>query len=96
MARTRVDEALLARGLADSLALARALVMEGRVYLGEEKVSKPSQIALEGRPLSVRGERCPFVSRGGHKLKQALEAFAIDLNGLACLDVGAPPAALPT
>ncbi|MDO4573497.1 MAG: TlyA family RNA methyltransferase, partial [Clostridia bacterium] len=85
----RVDAALLSRGLVESLALARALVMEGRVYLGEEKVTKPSQAARPGLPLSVRGELSAYVSRGAHKLRRALEAFAIDVAGRVCIDVGA-------
>ncbi len=89
MAVERVDQALLARGLADSIDQARILIMEGRVYLGADKVSKPSDKARPGLPLSVRGAKQAYVSRGGHKLKKALDVFGISAQGAVCIDVGA-------
>ena len=85
----RVDERLVEEGLAENLALARALVMEGRVFAGEQRVEKPSQSVKPAAPLRVRGELTPYVSRGAQKLKKALEVFSIDLKDKVCLDVGA-------
>lgn len=89
MAIERVDEALVARGLAASLAEARLWVLEGRVYLGGGKVAKASDPAKPGLPLTVRGEKLRYVSRGGLKLERALDVFHIDPKGRVCLDVGA-------
>ena len=89
MAIERVDQALLARGLAGSIDEARLFVLEGRVYLGGGKVGNPSQRAKPGLTLTVRDNRLPFVSRGGLKLQKALSVFAIDPAGAVCLDIGA-------
>jgi 23S rRNA (cytidine1920-2'-O)/16S rRNA (cytidine1409-2'-O)-methyltransferase len=86
--KLRLDELLVARGLAESRAQAKALIMAGRVFLGTERLDKPGKefpanlaITLEAPPR--------FVSRGGEKLVAALEAFALDLKGAHVLDVGA-------
>lgn len=75
---------LVERGLAESRAQAQALVMAGLV----RGYDKPGQQVDEDADLELRG-RAPFVSRGGEKLAHALVAFAIDVTGLDCLDVGA-------
>ncbi len=89
MARQRVDEALVALGLAESLEMARALIMAGRVFLAEEKMNKPSDSIKPGLPLSVREKGRPYVSRGGLKLQKALAEFCIDPAEKTCIDVGA-------
>jgi len=86
---TRVDERLVAEGKAENIALARALVMAGRVYINERKVEKPSQPVKPNERLEVRGEMTPYVSRGAKKLKKAIEVFDIDVRGKTCIDVGA-------
>jgi len=72
------------RGLAESRAQAQALVMAGRV-LGYDKpgtqVADDVQLTVEKPP--------PYVSRAGHKLANALDAFGMDVTGLDCCDVGA-------
>lgn len=86
--RTRADVALVERGLAPSRARAQALVLAGRVYVGEARVEKPSVEIDEGAPLRVReGER--FVSRGGLKLEGALAELGLVVTGLTAVDVGA-------
>ena len=90
--RQRLDQLVVERGLAESRAKAQALILAGSVRVGEgdgarsdhkagDLVATDSKIAL--------AEREPYVSRGGHKLAAALEAFSIDPTGLTCLDVGA-------
>ncbi|HEY2937779.1 MAG TPA: TlyA family RNA methyltransferase [Gaiellaceae bacterium] len=82
--KKRLDVLLVERGLAESRAQAQALVLAGLVP-GYEK---PGQQVDDAAELEVeRGPR--FVSRGGEKLDNALDAFAIDVAGLDCLDVGA-------
>lgn len=88
MANERLDEQLVLRGLAQSLDLARALIMEGRVYVFEEKAQKAAQLVRPQDVLSVRGPLDKFVSRGAHKLKRALEVFGIGLSNQVCLDIG--------
>ena len=89
MAKQRIDDALVALGLVESIDVARALIMAGRVYLAEEKVNKPSEWTKPGLALSVREKHRQFVSRGGLKLQKAMKTFGIDASGLCCLDVGA-------
>jgi len=83
----RADQALFEDGLAPTIEAARAFIMEGRAYQGEERLDKPSDPVKPGLPLSVREGR-PFVSRGAHKLLGALTAFGLDVDGRVCLDVG--------
>lgn len=85
--RERLDEALLARGLAESRSQARALVMAGAVRVGGRVVDKPGMPLPEGVLEVAGGGR--FVSRGGEKLARALERFSIAPVGLACADLGA-------
>jgi 23S rRNA (cytidine1920-2'-O)/16S rRNA (cytidine1409-2'-O)-methyltransferase len=86
--KQRLDELLVARGLAESRAQAKALVMTGRVRRGTERLDKPGKELPVDVELTV--EQPPrFVSRGGEKLAAALEHFQIDLTGAHILDVGA-------
>lgn len=89
MAIPRVDQEMVARGLAGSIQEARLMVMEGKVYLGGGKVSKASDKVKAGLALTVRDKAMPYVSRGALKLKKALEVFQVDAKGRVCLDVGA-------
>jgi 23S rRNA (cytidine1920-2'-O)/16S rRNA (cytidine1409-2'-O)-methyltransferase len=87
-AKLRLDELLVARGLAESRAQAKALIMSGRVFHGTERLDKPGKVFLED--LAIVVEQPPrFVSRGGEKLSAALEHFRLDLRGAHVLDVGA-------
>ena len=87
--KTRLDVALFERGLAKSREEAHALVLAGQVYLGEVKAEKAGQFVTEETPLVVRGDTCPFVSRGGYKLQKAMDTFPIELVGKVCSDIGA-------
>jgi 23S rRNA (cytidine1920-2'-O)/16S rRNA (cytidine1409-2'-O)-methyltransferase len=92
MKRERVDKVLVERGLAESRTRAQALVMAGVVLVNEQRVEKPSEkIALDA-VLRVKGTDDPasrYVGRGGLKLEAALREFAVEVEGLTCLDVGA-------
>ncbi len=86
--KLRLDELLVARGLAESRAQAKALIMSGRVLRGTERLDKPGKEFPADIELTV--EQPPrFVSRGGEKLSAALAAFALDVRGAHVLDVGA-------
>jgi 23S rRNA (cytidine1920-2'-O)/16S rRNA (cytidine1409-2'-O)-methyltransferase len=90
--RIRLDQLLVERGLAETRSRAQALVLAGVVRVGEGDGArgdrKPGDLLSADTPVAV-AERDPFVSRGGHKLTAALDAFGIDPAGLVCLDVGA-------
>lgn len=86
--KLRLDELLVARGLADSRSRAKALILAGKVMLGTERLDKPGRTVPADAPVEV--EAPPrFVSRGGEKLEGFLDRFRIDVNGLRILDVGA-------
>ena len=89
MKRRRADEALYESMRLESIELARALIMEGRVMAGDRKILRASEPLREGDVLRVKGELNAWVSRGAHKLKKALEVFHINLSGAVCVDVGA-------
>lgn len=85
---TRLDQLLCERGLAETRSRAQALVMAGRVRVDGRLVTKAgTPISPEARLEVEQGPA--YVSRGGDKLATALAAFAIDVSGLSCLDVGA-------
>jgi 23S rRNA (cytidine1920-2'-O)/16S rRNA (cytidine1409-2'-O)-methyltransferase len=84
LSKKRLDVLLVERGLAESRAQAQALVMAGRV----PGHSKPGEQVDEAAALEIEAPP-PYVSRAGHKLANALEAFGVDVAGLDCLDVGA-------
>ncbi|MBC7769399.1 MAG: TlyA family RNA methyltransferase [Phycisphaerales bacterium] len=88
MARLRADMLLVARGLAESRAKARAAIEAGGVMADGVRVGKPSDLIKEDAALDVTPPH-PWVSRGGVKLAAALEAFGVDPRGRVCLDVGA-------
>ena len=89
MKKRRADERLLEELNLESLALARALIMEGRAFAGERKLKSPGEMVSDKETMRVRGALDPYVSRGAHKLKKALEVFGLDVRGETCVDVGA-------
>jgi 23S rRNA (cytidine1920-2'-O)/16S rRNA (cytidine1409-2'-O)-methyltransferase len=84
MPKKRLDVLLVERGLAESRTQAQALIMAGRV----PGHAKPGEQVDESATLEVEAPP-PYVSRAGHKLANALDAFSLDVSGLDCLDVGA-------
>jgi 23S rRNA (cytidine1920-2'-O)/16S rRNA (cytidine1409-2'-O)-methyltransferase len=86
--KTRVDQMLVARGLAESRARAQALILAGIVFSGERKVLKAGETLAEDAALTVRGKDHPWVSRGGLKLDHGLTYFGLDVTGTTALDVG--------
>lgn len=87
--KQRLDVLLVERGLAESRAKAQALVLAGQVVVGEQRVDKPgAQVPVEAE-LRLKGEVLPYVSRGGLKLKAALDRFALQVAGKVCADIGA-------
>ncbi|GAC1674152.1 MAG: TlyA family rRNA (cytidine-2'-O)-methyltransferase [Candidatus Limnocylindrales bacterium] len=90
--RQRLDQLVVERGLADSRARAQALILAGRVRTGSGDAVRLDRKAGDLVDPEVAIELSavePYVSRGGHKLAPALDAFEIDPSGCVCLDAGA-------
>lgn len=89
MTKQRLDKLMVERGLAPSREKAQALIMAGQVVVGDHAVDKSGhQVPLDVE-IRIKGDVLPYVSRGGLKLKKALDQFGIDVNGLVAIDVGA-------
>ncbi len=90
--RQRLDQLLVERGLVESRSRAQALVLGGKVLVGQPASArhdrKPGDLLPMDVPLTIVAPD-PFVSRGGHKLVAALDTFGVEPSGLVCLDVGA-------
>jgi 23S rRNA (cytidine1920-2'-O)/16S rRNA (cytidine1409-2'-O)-methyltransferase len=90
--RKRLDDLLVERGLAESRSKAQALVLAGKVQVGEGDAArrdhKPGDTVDPSARVRVEQPE-PYVSRGGYKLAAALDAFGIDPTGATALDVGA-------
>ena len=89
MKKRRADETLFEQMNLETIELARALIMEGRVMAGDRKILRASEVLRPDERLRVRGALDSYVSRGAHKLRRALEVFEIDLKDRVCVDVGA-------
>jgi len=87
--KSRLDILLVERGLAPSRERARGLIMAGRVLVGGIKVEKPGAVVAHDAVLHLTGPEVPYVSRGGIKLKAALDSFNISPAGMRILDAGA-------
>ncbi len=87
--KKRLDLLLTERGFCESRTKAQAIIMSGQVYVEGQKADKPGISYLETVDIEVRGEVCPYVSRGGLKLEKALRNFGVKPDGYVCSDSGA-------
>jgi len=87
--KTRLDIALVERGLMQSRERAKSVIMSGVVYVNNQKADKAGTDVSETDQIEVRGETLRYVSRGGLKLEKAMSVFPIDLSGRTCGDIGA-------
>ena len=88
-AKVRLDQTLVARGLAGSRNQAQALIMAGKVFVGDTRLEKAGHLISEELEITVRGRIHPWVSRGGQKLVHGLSHFDIDPSDAIALDIGA-------
>jgi 23S rRNA (cytidine1920-2'-O)/16S rRNA (cytidine1409-2'-O)-methyltransferase len=86
--KTRIDLLLVERGLVPSRERARAMILAGRVLVREQKIDKPGTTVPCDAPIRLLGDDPLYVSRGGLKLKGALEHWPIEVAGRGCVDVG--------
>lgn len=87
--KLRLDVALFERGLVESREKAKALIMAGQVYVNNIKSTKAGVNIKSDDCIEVRGEKMPYVSRGGFKLAKAIDEFGLRLDGFVCMDIGA-------
>lgn len=87
--KMRLDQRVFELGLAESRERAKALIMEGLVYVDGQKSDKAGAPVSPDAKIEVRGGGCPWVSRGGYKLDKALRVFPVSPEGAVCLDCGA-------
>lgn len=88
MPKTRIDQLIVDRGLAESRTRAQALIMAGLVFVGTRKFDKPGQTVPDDAEIEVKGRDHPWVSRGGVKLAHGLDHFGWAVDGAVAIDVG--------
>ena len=88
MKKIRLDQLVVARGLADSRELAQRLILAGEVSVNGQKATKAGHTFAEDVEVTLAAKP-RFVSRGGEKLEGAFAVYPLDIKGLDCLDVGA-------
>ena len=89
MARTRLDQRVVAAGLAASRERARALILAGDVSVNGAPATKAGTLVDDAAAVTLRTPDHPWVGRGGIKLAHALDVFQIDPAGRLALDIGA-------
>lgn len=87
--KKRIDLLLVEQGLFPSREQAQRAVMAGNIFYNGTLIDKAGTVVLTDGEVQVKGNICPFVSRGGIKLESALKAFGIDVSGKIALDSGA-------
>ena len=87
--KERLDVLLVQRALAPSREKAKAMIMEGSVYVNNQKEDKAGSMFDTGAQVEVRGKTLRYASRGGLKLEKAMAVWPIGLEGKICMDVGA-------
>ena len=87
-ARSRIDEAVVARGLAENRSRARALILAGDITVNGQVVHRAGSMVQASDELG-RTEKPRYASRGGDKLAHALTRFQLDVTGLVAADLGA-------
>ena len=87
--KERLDILLVSLGLCESRSKAQATIMAGEVFVNDQKADKAGLEVDITSKIEVRGNSCPYVSRGGLKLEKALRDFGVDPTGFVCSDSGA-------
>ena len=86
--KMRLDVLLVNRGLAESREKAKAVIMEGKVFVKGQREDKAGSMFDEAAPIEIHGQKLRYVSRGGLKLEKAVAHFDLKLEGKICMDVG--------
>ncbi len=88
MSKIRLDIAVFNKGLTESREKARALIMEGKVYVNGIKHDKPGMSVKDDAKIEIIAAGCPYVSRGGLKLEKAINEFGVEVSGKIAMDIG--------
>lgn len=87
--KKRLDVLLVEQMYAETRSKAQAIIMAGLVYVNGQKADKAGMsFDADTAVIEVRGQACPYVSRGGLKLEKALRDFGVDPTGFVCSDSG--------
>ena len=86
--KKRLDVLLCEQNPGLSRQRAQTMIMSGIVYVNNQKELKSGSLFPEDANIEIRGETLRYVSRGGLKLEKAVSAFALDLEGKVCMDIG--------
>lgn len=86
--KDRLDKVIVMKGLVESRERAKALIIEGKVYVNGKKITKPGFIVNSESEILLK-ELSPYVSRGGLKLEGAIDYFNIAIENKIVMDVGA-------
>ena len=87
--KERLDVLLVNRGLAPSREKAKTMIMEGNVFVNNNREDKAGSTFPDDCNIEIHGKTLQYVSRGGLKLEKAMKHFGIDLQGKICMDIGA-------
>lgn len=87
--KERLDVLLVQRGLAPSREKAKTMIMEGNVFVANQREDKAGTFFDDKVEIEVRGTTLKYVSRGGLKLEKAMKQFGLSLQGKICMDIGA-------
>lgn len=87
--KQRLDIYLVENKMVSGRDLAKSLIMEGKVYVNNQKADKAGEQVSEKDKVELRGETLKYVSRGGLKLEKAINTFPINLEGAVAMDIGA-------
>lgn len=87
--KMRLDSLLVEKGLCQSRERAKALIMSGNVFIGNERFDKAGQSVPIDSEVTIKGGELKYVSRGGLKLEKAIELYGLDLTDKICMDIGA-------
>ena len=86
--KSRIDVLLVEKGYCETREKAKRIIMAGLVFVDGQRCDKAGTNVAEDAEIEVRGDDCPYVSRGGLKLARALERFGLDMTGKVCVDIG--------
>ncbi len=87
--KDRLDTLLVQKGFFESREKAKASIMAGIVFVDGQRIDKPGTVISEEKNIEVRGNICPYVSRGGLKLDKAVDLWDLSLEDAVAMDMGA-------
>ncbi|SER51712.1 TlyA family RNA methyltransferase [Lachnobacterium bovis] len=87
--KERLDVLVVKNNIAPSREKAKTLIMEGKIFVNNNREDKPGNTFPEDAKIELHGQTLKYVSRGGLKLEKAMVKFGIDLTDKVCMDIGA-------